>query len=601
VVGSAIAERELLNDTGAESTTQREQEPDKIAPQEGSDNDPLPRTTTPLDEQPPLLGTNSNDSELSSFSVSDILGNVRSHWHVVVLGQVLSFLLACTGAAQATLSFECHLSAPTFTIGMFYFALALCLVPVYLQQRRARKRCTQRWRHQERGGGEQSGTDAEGDGLQVTSSNDADNGFLSRIMGNPQPKATEGSRVGPFSEYRHVPGPVAERDEDVVEIEVQRTGTQQQQRQQQQRQQQQQQQQQQQPTYTFLYCIQLQAPWWMYLIASFIDVYANYFTVLAFKYTTITSVTLLDALAIPTSMVLSKLFLDRRYSTIHFVGVAACSVGIGLNFMQDYREDRADASDNSTSSESYPYKLRGDFLALLGGVMFGVNNVVGEFVVRRLGGVNEYLGMLGTLATVICFVQSAALERDAIAEFFGSDEGKEDTCKERSLWYLLSAYFVASVLSYLGGARFLQISEATFFNLSLLTGDLWSVAFSVVAEGIVPRPLFFVALAFILGGVVIYEMAPTPVLEDRRPGEGVDGVLEGDVVVGHANAEGATMMSKHRHRRSGRYDLALQQLASSSSSSSSDDEVELQATRSNNTYGGGCHETDGEGQDRTLC
>ena len=58
--------------------------------------------------------------------------------------------------------------------------------------------------------------------------------------------------------------------------------------------------------------------------------------------------------------------------------------------------------------------------------------------------------------------------------------------------------------------------EAAFFNLSLLTGDLWSVLFSIVAERIVPQPLFFVALVFVLSGVVLYEMAPSPVMEDRH-------------------------------------------------------------------------------------
>ena len=74
--------------------------------------------------------------------------------------------------------------------------------------------------------------------------------------------------------------------------------------------------------------------------------------------------------------------------------------------------------------------------------------------------------------------------------------------------------FVAfSVLGYMGASRFLLVSEAAFFSLSLLTGDMWSVLFSVVAERIVPPPLFFVALVLILSGVVLYEMAPSPVVE----------------------------------------------------------------------------------------
>ena len=72
------------------------------------------------------------------------------------------------------------------------------------------------------------------------------------------------------------------------------------------------------------------------------------------------------------------------------------------------------------------------------------------------------------------------------------------------------------MLSYVGGSRFLVISEAACFNLSLLTGDLWSVVFSVVAERIVPQPLFFAALAAVLSGVVMNEMAPAPALEKQQ-------------------------------------------------------------------------------------
>jgi len=37
-----------------------------------------------------------------------------------------------------------------------------------------------------------------------------------------------------------------------------------------------------------------------------------------------------------------------------------------------------------------------------------------------------------------------------------------------------------------------------------------------VAQGILPQPLFFLALAGTVGGVIVYEMAPSPVVEDRE-------------------------------------------------------------------------------------
>jgi solute carrier family 35 protein F1/2 len=147
--------------------------------------------------------------------------------------------------------------------------------------------------------------------------------------------------------------------------------------------------------------------------------------------------------------------------------------------------------------------------------------------VRNNGGVHEYLGMLGFFAAIICLIQTLVWERNDIYEFFGSDD-KSETCSQTMARWLLFGYVCAVVLMYMGTARFLQVSEATFLNLSLLTGDLWSVAFSVLAEHIVPKPLFFVALIFIVSGVLVYELAPSPILGDRERLDSKDSWREGD-------------------------------------------------------------------------
>jgi drug/metabolite transporter (DMT)-like permease len=141
--------------------------------------------------------------------------------------------------------------------------------------------------------------------------------------------------------------------------------------------------------------------------------------------------------------------------------------------------------------------------------------------------VNEYLGMLGFFAAIICLIQTFLLERNDIYEFFGSGDNK--TCSQTAARSLLFGYVCAATLLYMGSARFLRVSEATFLNLSFLTGDLWSVIFSVVAEKIVPKPLFFVALAFIVSGVLIYELAPSPVLENRVHLDSKDSWGEGEL------------------------------------------------------------------------
>mmetsp|Transcript_39915 Transcript_39915/g.68089 ORF Transcript_39915/g.68089 Transcript_39915/m.68089 type:complete len:101 (-) Transcript_39915:1186-1488(-) len=81
-------------------------------------------------------------------------------------------------------------------------------------------------------------------------------------------------------------------------------------------------------------------------------------------------------------------------------------------------------------------------------------------------------------------------------------------------------------MQYLGISGFLQISDAAFLNLSLLTGDAWSVAFSVFGEGIVPPPSFYVALIITVSGVFIYEMAPSPVEDSTKKSGGEIQVTE---------------------------------------------------------------------------
>jgi drug/metabolite transporter (DMT)-like permease len=227
-------------------------------------------------------------------------------WKIVVFGQLLSFLLACGGAAQATLALDCSLSAPSFAIGLYYFVLSFCLIPVYLKGRRQRQR----------------------QGMVTVVANEDDYHDGSNHDGNNTNTntRTHESSTAPYS--------------------------------------------------FFLGNIPLNAPAWGYMILSVMDVYANYFTVLAFKYTTITSVTVFDALAIPSAMFLSRCFLSRQYSWVHLAGVASCMAGILFNVLQDYEDDNN--NDNDNIDQAYPHKLRGDLLAITGGLLFGANNVLGE-------------------------------------------------------------------------------------------------------------------------------------------------------------------------------------------------------------------------------
>lgn len=422
--------------------------------------------------------------------------------------------MACTGASQSTLSLDCQLSAPSFMLGLYYFLLSQLLWMSGLRQFiQKRKQLT----------------------CEIpTSINKQLETETKRTK--PEKQRSGFTYVTPTQQEAVEEEEKEEESENTTEQELEiapgmdeipsKDS----------------------PNY-LLGVIPLKAPALLYLPMAILDFSANFCMLKAFKYTTITSVTLLDALAIPSAMLLSRLFLDRQYTNLHYLGVTCCSVGILLNVLKDYQQDEhghagSDVGGSGTVSVDdfvsleYPQKLRGDLLAIMGGLLMGATNVAGEMAVRRMGGPLEYLGMLGFYCSIVCAVVSSWIERDQIAEFFGTGGDKSDTCSERTAWYLLCAFLVSNVSYYVGAARFLQISEAAFFNLSLLTGDIWSVIFSVISEHIVPPSVFFFALIFTISGVVLYEMAPSPVLEDREDEEGVS----------HGGSHGAHACHVH-HRR----------------------------------------------------
>lgn len=433
----------------------------------------------------------------SSSLCSVVCHRLKENWKVILLGQSLSFLLASAGAAQATLHLSCGLSAPTFTMALVYLGLSILHLPILVWKKR-QECCCLPWQKAERLPTHESDAISShpqfGDAEERIQTFDHDESHRNDSAQNNNEHALADSSVANNNENNN------SNDKPF-----------------------------------FFWSL-----WW-YLLLAFFDVEANAVTMLAFRYTTLTSVTLFDALAIPAAMIISRCVVfrtSRRYRALHYVGVLVCMVGVCLNVFQDYESDvDAAQTENETKNETateieeeYPHKLWGDLCAITGGILYGLNDVLTEVTVSKAGGTTEYLGVLGVFGFLISLVQSLLLEREHIQEFFlvgnalgngssfdsGDDSMNDATCSLQSGFLLLFAFVGVTICSYVGGSHFLILSEAAFFNLSLLTGDLWSVLFSVVAERIVPRPLFFAALVAVLSGVVLYEMAPSPALEKEE-------------------------------------------------------------------------------------
>lgn len=88
----------------------------------------------------------------------------------------------------------------------------------------------------------------------------------------------------------------------------------------------------------------------------------NYFFVLAYKYASILSITLIDFWAIVVVMIISLIFLKVRYHITQYVGVLICLGGLGILL----------GSDHITGYNQFPASnaLKGDLFALLGATFY---------------------------------------------------------------------------------------------------------------------------------------------------------------------------------------------------------------------------------------
>ncbi|VEU39422.1 unnamed protein product [Pseudo-nitzschia multistriata] len=431
----------------------------------------------------------------SPYSTSEFFFRLWENRWILLLGQVLSLLLASGGAAQATLHLQCGLSAPTFAMSLVYLGLFAIHCPLLWFRR---------WR------------ESKSDGLSTVESEEEVVVFDQHAYSNSNVDANGhaiASYCRPERSEERLPITVEHGEKDAVHPIHSQT------------------------TNDNISSMRVSKPllkktYFWYLLLAFCDTQANALTILAFRYTTLTSVTLFDSLAIPSAMILSSLFFQstRRYQALHYLGVFLCMVGVVFNVLQDYKSDNEIIE--TTDSSSYTHKLRGDVCAIVGGLLYGLNDVLTEVTLSETRDTTEYLGMIGACGSIIAILQAFVLERVEIQGFLSetvgiSVDGDElRACSTAEAMWLLVAFVGVTICSYLGASRFLMVSEAALFNLSLLTGDLWSVVFSVFGEKIVPRPLFFCALAAVLSGVVVYEMAPSPALEKRHGGKHSNNIVK---------------------------------------------------------------------------
>ncbi|KAF9189494.1 hypothetical protein BGZ51_009530 [Haplosporangium sp. Z 767] len=238
-----------------------------------------------------------------------------------------------------------------------------------------------------------------------------------------------------------------------------------------------------------------------YFIFALIDVEGNYFMVKAYNYTSLLSAMLLDTWTIPCVVLLSIFFLKMRFVRWHYLGVLSCLAGMGFLIWSDMK-----AGKDFPGSDL----IKGDLFCLLAATLYALSNVGQEFLVRQRP-MYEVVGQLGFWATIINGIQLAILERKEVQTIHWTPE---------VVGYIIG-FDIAMFILYSVSPILFRLSSATFFNLSLLTSDLYGLIFGIFLFNATVNSIYAVAYVLIFLGILLYNVWPAPepkfnrVLSDR--------------------------------------------------------------------------------------
>ena len=268
---------------------------------------------------------------------------------------------------------------------------------------------------------------------------------------------------------------------------------------------------------------------WKYLILSFLDVEGNYFTVLAYRYTTILSAQLINFWAIVLVVVISFFFLHVRYHLTQITGILICVGGMGILLASDH------IIGSNGGDISRGKQLKGDLFALVGATFYGMSNVAEEFLVSKRP-LYEVVGQLGFWGMIINGVQAGIFDRASFrsATWDGAVGG-----------YIIGYTLCLTIFYSLAPIMF-RLASAAFFNISLLTGNFWSVkavltlalltntvnrgvVIGVKVFGLSIHWMYPIAFVLIMGGLVVYFIGKKVLGEARKPwlGKNQEGGVSG--------------------------------------------------------------------------
>ena len=263
--------------------------------------------------------------------------------------------------------------------------------------------------------------------------------------------------------------------------------------------------------------INLYSPWYLYAALAFLDVQANLFVVLSFRFTSFTSTTLLTSLSVVSAMVASSYLMKRTFKCHHFMGCVLCIIGASMVVLSDAETTGPTSPNNGGDTmlaignhnddqvevrTGWNLPMLGDVLAIISALVFGFDDTLSEYSIKH-SNTNEYLGMLGLFGFIFSTVESILFERDEVLNLFQQmiqSQSIPTHAIQVWIWYM-----VTLVYFYVAASFFLKSADATLLSISLLTSNMWTTILSITLKGIYPPPAFFYAVVMMGSGVWMYE------------------------------------------------------------------------------------------------
>lgn len=244
---------------------------------------------------------------------------------------------------------------------------------------------------------------------------------------------------------------------------------------------------------------------WKYIILAFFDVEGNYFTVLAYRYTTILSAQLINFWAIVVVVFLSFFFLKVRYHWAQILGIVICIGGMGMLLGSDA------INGSSVGGIAGSKQLKGDLFAVLGASFYGLCNVYEEWFVSGRP-LYEVVGQLGFWAMIINGIQAAIFDRHSFhtATWNGKVGG-----------YLVGYTLILTIFYTLVPILY-RFASAAFQNISLLTGNFWGVIIGIRVFHLRVHWMYPIAFTLIMIGHFVYYLGKGVLGEAKKAWLGED-------------------------------------------------------------------------------